>query len=77
MFKVFFSDANVRDLGVLFDSEIEAVNFAINLGALFLEEDKDNAGCYDGIDKRGRVICIEPVAAPVDDFNYVGSRHHY
>ena len=76
MFKVYFSDPNVNDMIVVLDTEEEALTLAKNLGALFIEEDKDNPHHYDGIDKRGRVICVEPFT-PTDDFNYVGSKHHY
>ena len=42
------------------DTEDEALQFAAKLGALYLEVDDAHPGCYDGIDKHGRVICIEP-----------------
>lgn len=73
MFKVYYSLPTRNDTIKVLSTEIDAVVFAQSIGALFLEEDKANAGCYDGVDKHGRVICIEPT----EDFNYVGSRHHY
>jgi hypothetical protein len=48
------------DIGC-FDTEDEALQFAAKLGALYLEVDEAHPGCYDGIDKHGRVICIEPI----------------
>jgi hypothetical protein len=63
MFNVYFITSNFRDLIKSFDNEISAVSFIQDLGALYIEEDKDHAGCYDAIDKRGRLLCIEYVAA--------------
>jgi len=60
MFKIYFVTDNFRDLIKAFDTEISAVNYAVDhLGALFLEEDAAHPGCYDGIDHRCRMICIE------------------
>ena len=77
MFKVFYSLPTRNETLKVVSTEIDAVVFAQSIGALYLEEDKTNNGSYDGIDKHGRVICIEPYEDPTDDFNYVGSRHHY
>jgi hypothetical protein len=60
MYKVYFSNPNFRDIAAILETEDEAIQFAMNLGALYLEADKDHPGCFDGIDKRGRVLCIEP-----------------
>jgi hypothetical protein len=59
MFHVYFVTDNFRDLIKAFDNEIDAVTFVQDLGALFIEEDKDHPGCYDAIDKRGRLLAIE------------------
>jgi hypothetical protein len=61
MFKVYYSNLSAgHSFLIALDTEDEALQFAAKLGALYLEVDEAHPGCYDGIDKHGRVICIEP-----------------
>jgi hypothetical protein len=62
MFKVYYSNISAgHSFLIALDTEDEALQFAAKLGALYLEVDEAHPGCYDGIDKHGRVICIEPI----------------
>lgn len=60
MYKVYFSDTRQSSMIVVLKTSEEAIKFATNLGALYIEEDQENPGHFDAIDKHGRVICIEP-----------------
>ena len=62
MFKVYYSSLSAgHSFLIALDTEDEALQFAAKLGALYLEVDEAHPGCYDGIDKHGRVICIKPI----------------
>jgi hypothetical protein len=75
-YEVYVSEGVRRDHLAVFGSEKEAVDYVKSIGVIAFEADPDHEGCYDAFDKHCRVICIEP-CDPIDDFNYVGSRHHY
>ena len=43
-----------------FASDADAIAAALNLGAIYLEPDADNAGCFDALTRDGRILTIEP-----------------
>ena len=63
MYKVYFSNPHHSDMIMVLETSEEAIKFATNLGALYIEEDQQNPGHFDAVDKHGRVICIEPYKA--------------
>jgi hypothetical protein len=61
MFEVYESNATRRDVIATFMTEDEAVQFIRKvLKVVYAEPDNNYPGCWDAIDKVGRVICIEP-----------------
>jgi len=60
MFQVSTSTAYSKSVLLMTETIAEALAYLDRVGAMFVEEDTDNPGCYDAIDRSGRVLSIEP-----------------
>lgn len=52
--------AYARPVMGTFDTPEEALVFLKGIGVLFIEQDEDHPGCYDGLGKDGSIYTIEP-----------------
>ena len=54
------TSAFARPVMGTFETTGEALAFLDTLGVLFIEEDEEHPGCYDGLGKDGSIYSIEP-----------------